>query len=672
MAIKKILYGTAYYYEYLPYDRLDQDIEMMLEAGINVVRIGESTWSTYEPQDGVFDFSTLDKVLNAMHKAGIDVIVGTPTYAIPSWLAKKYPEVMVQVNGHRKAYGARQIFDISSPVFLNYAERIIRKMIAHVANHSAVIGYQVDNETKYYGTSSQNVQQGFVQFVKQSFHGDLEAFNKEFGLDYWSNRINSWEDFPSMDGTINGSLKAEFDRYRRGLVTEYLKWQVDLVNQYRHSDQFVTHNFDFEWRGYSYGVQPDVDHFSASKPLDYAGVDIYHPARKHLTGAEISFGGDLMRSLKQKNYLVLETQAQAFKQQVPYPGQLRQLAFSHIASGAVMVEYWHWHSIHNSAETYWKGILSHDFRPNPIYDEVSKTGQQLKQLSSHLVNLTSSSEVAFLVSNQSLSAVQQFPFSDKRSYNDVFRSLYDEFYKLNIRTDISDEYHINLSHYKLIVVPALYSISDQFLESLNDYVKRGGHVIYTFKSGFTDEHVKVRTVPQPGIISQSCGLHYELFVDPDGCQLVPQNESIAADSDLSLKDWMELLIPDTAQVLAKYDDPNWQDYAAITKNNFGKGSVIYIGCYPSQDVLHQLIKNYTAELNLMTTSQQFPIIVKSGINQFNETITFYFNYSSQNQVAKLLSSGTELISKHHVDGEVELAPWGVAIVEENKKANEIE
>ncbi|WP_180371032.1 beta-galactosidase, partial [Oenococcus oeni] len=171
--MKKILYGTAYYYEYLPYDRLDQDIEMMLKAGINVVRIGESTWSTYEPQDGVFDFSALDKVLNAMHKANIDVIVGTPTYAIPSWLAKKYPEVMVQVNGHRKAYGARQIFDISNPIFLRYAERIIRKMIAHVANHPAVIGYQVDNETKYYGTSSQNVQQGFVQFIKQSFNGDL-------------------------------------------------------------------------------------------------------------------------------------------------------------------------------------------------------------------------------------------------------------------------------------------------------------------------------------------------------------------------------------------------------------------------------------------------------------------------------------------------------------------
>ena len=86
------------------------------------------------------------------------------------------------------------------------------------------------------------------------------------------------------------------------------------------SIQFVTHNFDFEWRGYSYGIQGDVNHFNASQSLDYAGVDIYHPSRKNLTGAEIAFAGDIMRELKDDNYLVLETQAQAFKQQVPYPG----------------------------------------------------------------------------------------------------------------------------------------------------------------------------------------------------------------------------------------------------------------------------------------------------------------------------------------------------------------
>ena len=65
----------------------------------------------------------------------------------------------------------------------------------------------------------------------------------------------------------------------------------------------------------------------------------------------------MTRSLKQNNYFVLETEAQGYPCWTPYPGQLRQQAFSHVASGAALVEYWHWHSIHNSFETYWSCLL---------------------------------------------------------------------------------------------------------------------------------------------------------------------------------------------------------------------------------------------------------------------------------------------------------------------------
>ena len=92
----QLLYGAAYYLEYLPYDRLDQDVAMMKAAGINVVRIAESTWSTYEPREGQFDFSAVERVLDAMEGAGISVIVGTPTYAVPAWLAKKYPDILAE------------------------------------------------------------------------------------------------------------------------------------------------------------------------------------------------------------------------------------------------------------------------------------------------------------------------------------------------------------------------------------------------------------------------------------------------------------------------------------------------------------------------------------------------------------------------------------------------
>jgi beta-galactosidase len=117
----KLLFGVAYYDEYMPYDRLGKDVQMMQDAGINVVRIAESTWSTEEPQDGVYDFSHIDRVLDAMNKAGIKVIVGTPTYAIPTWLARKHPDVLAITPYGQNRYGARQNMDISNTNFRFYA-----------------------------------------------------------------------------------------------------------------------------------------------------------------------------------------------------------------------------------------------------------------------------------------------------------------------------------------------------------------------------------------------------------------------------------------------------------------------------------------------------------------------------------------------------------------------
>jgi len=434
----KLFYGVAYYDEYMPYDRLDKDVKMMKDAGINVVRIAESTWSTVEPQEGVYDFSHIDRVLKAMHDAGIGVIIGTPTYAVPTWLVKKYPDILAITPRGQNQYGARQNMDITNVHFRAYAETVIRKMLEHVKDQPAIIGYQVDNETKAYGTSGPNVQQLFVEYMKEKFKS-LDSLNKAFGLDYWSNRINSWDDFPSVNGSINASLTGEFAKFQRKLVTDYLAWQAKIVREYKRPDQFITQNFDFDWRGYSYGIQPDVDHFAAVKALDVAGVDIYHPTQDHLTGIEISFGGDLGRSMKNgQNYLVIETEAQGFAQWLPYPGQLRLQAFSHLASGANMVSYWHWHSIHNSAETYWKGLLSHDFEPNPTYDEARTIGADFEKLGPHLVNLKKKNDVAILFSNEALTAFNSFSFGwgARETYNDILRPFYDALYKINVGVDV--------------------------------------------------------------------------------------------------------------------------------------------------------------------------------------------------------------------------------------------
>ena len=674
--MKKLLYGAAYYDEYMPYDRLQQDVAMMKKAGINTVRIAESTWSTCEPQEGVFDFSHVERVMHAMEEAGINVIIGTPTYAIPTWMVKSHPDVMAETVKGRGIYGARQIMDITHPVYRFYAERVIRKLMECTAHRKCVIGFQVDNETKYYGTAGKNVQEKFVKYLRKKFNNDLDAMNHEFGLDYWSNRINAWEDFPDVRGTINGSLGAEFEKFQRTLVDEFLSWQADIVNEYRREDQFITHNFDFEWRGYSYGVQPDVNHYHAAKALTIAGTDIYHPTQDDLTGAEIAFGGDMTRSLKRDNYLVLETEAQGYPGWTPYKGQLRLQAYSHLANGANSVMYWHWHSIHNSFETYWRGLLSHDMQENAPYREACIIGNEFSRLGSHLVNLKKKNEVAILVSNEALTALKWFGIEATAAgdhgigYNDVVRWLYDTLFKMNVECDFVWPESDNLDQYKAIFVPALYAAPDELLEKLKQYTADGGTLVATFKTAFANENVKVSHEMQPHILSNCFGISYQQFTFPKNTGLsgsIINGTAKDSDEKAEAKVFMELLMPQEAEVLASYDHYNWKEYAAITKNHYGKGTAIYIGCMTDDNTLKAVLTEALNSAEVEIPEYSWPVIVRKGINDLNKCVRYILNYSAEEQnVIYHGANGTELFSEESVqDGDtVTVLPWNLKIVEE--------
>lgn len=675
--MSKLLYGVAYYDEYLRQDRLNQDIEMMLSAGINVVRIAESTWSTLEPAEKKYNFHHIDRVLDAMYQAGIGVIVGTPTYAVPWWLAKKHPDILVTTPEGQQVYGRRQIIDITQPHFLYYSEKIIRKLLEHVCQHPGIIGYQVDNETKHYENVGDNIQNAFRKWLRERFQ-DIRDLNDAFGLEYWSNRIESWEDIPPVEGTINASLGCAFSRFRREKVAEYLAWQAAIVGEYARPGQFVTQNFDFEWRGYSFGLQPRVDHFDAARAMSVVSVDVYHPTQDHLTGREIAFSGDVARNLKGgKNYFVMETQAQGFAKWTPYPGQLRLQAFSHIASGASMVAYWHWHSIHNSYETYWKGLLSHDFSAGPTYQEAVGIGNDMLRLSDTLDELHTNNDVAILVSSNAMEAINWFrpdtpqPELNRQGdyvYNDILRRFWDALYDRNVGVDIISHLSPESGKYQVIIIPALYSASDEELEGINTFVENGGRVLIGFKSGFCDLNVKVRTVTQPGIISKCCGVSYSQFTIPENVGITSVSKAVGCLSDENAEMWMELLSPasDHTRELLRYDHPHWGKYAAATVSDYGAGKALYVGFLPSKKLIYELFSCLTDGMNLssLTARCQWPVVVRKSFNKAGESVQFVFNYSGSDMYFTTNDDVSEPLSGSiHQKGEtLTIGAWGIRLL----------
>jgi len=213
----------------MPYDRLDRDVAMMKAAGLNVVRLGESTWSLWEPEDGRFDYAWMDRVVDAMGKAGIKVIMGTPTYSIPAWMAHQHPEILARrLNEQANSYGMRQNMDTDSPAYRFYAERLIRHIVAHYKDNPNVIGWQVDNETSSYGAANDDVFIGFQHYLEKKF-GTPENLSKAWFLNYWGQNIHSWEDLPTRDGAQSTGYKLEWSRWSQLRVTDFLHCQSDLV-----------------------------------------------------------------------------------------------------------------------------------------------------------------------------------------------------------------------------------------------------------------------------------------------------------------------------------------------------------------------------------------------------------------------------------------------------------
>lgn len=333
-----------------------------------------------------------------------------------------------------------------------------------------------------------------------------------------------------------------------------------------------------------------------------------------------------------------------------------------------MVEYWHWHSIHYGQETYWKGVLSHDLEPNRFYGEVSQTAHELKKIGSKLVNLKIKNKTAILYSRDSEFGLSYMPFKDGNAYMEVLRQMHRAAFRQNIGVDFVLAENADFTGYSLLLVPPLYVASDALLTKISDFVKNGGHVIMSVKSGFCDENSVVRHVKAPGPLKEAAGFYYQEFSNIRPIPLRDDPFKVGIDKNKA-KDWAEFLIPETAKPLALYDDMFFSKYPAITENRFGKGSFIYEGCLLTDEVQSKIVLNKALEIGLTDkdTHLSYPVVMKYGTNDQGKTIRYYLNYSNVEQsFVSGYANGTDLLTNKQLKkgDSITLKPWDLLIVEE--------
>ncbi|HMR50142.1 MAG TPA: beta-galactosidase [Arachnia sp.] len=679
----EILFGVAYYPEYHRSDRLITDLDLMAEAGITVIRVGESVWSTWEPRNGEFDLEWLSPVLDAAHRRGIRVIVGTPTYAVPPWLQTAYPEIAGERRtGERIPWGARQEVDYTHPAFRFHAERVIRRIVARYAAHPAVIGYQVDNEPGLVLLHNQGVFAGFVRALKKRYR-DVETLNREWGLTYWSHRIDDWSELWRPDGNTFPQYDLAWRRYQAEVTAEFIAWQAEIVREYATEGQFVTTCLQYPRGG--------VDDRTVFAPLDIGSGNPYYgmqdrldattqlPALNYWTTSGVAGmfrQADRLYSSKQQRYLVTETNAQAIDAAEhnfpPYPGQLRQSAFAFVSRGAAMIEYWHWHTLPYGAETYWGGVLPHSLVPGRVYREVSAIGAELKDLGGAFDGYVPDADAAILWSNPSRYALQFMPpfaaggAPDEESYERIVDAFHAGVIAAGGQARILHAEQARAlgaaelaARFPVLIAAGLYVSTDDDLAFLRDYAEHGGHLVLGPRTAYADDEARARVAVAPAGLTDVAGVSYEEFSTLEREVGVRTEDGDAAGAGTL---WADGLIPHDATVLARYAHPRFGDFAAVTTRASGAGRVTVVGTVPDA-TLASWVCAQALELPPAAVEASSPVTVASG-TAGGARYWFVFNWGWEPQRVRVAvpladaRTGDDLPA----GAELELGPWDVRIL----------
>ncbi|WP_432519758.1 beta-galactosidase [Kineococcus sp. SYSU DK006] len=694
----RIRFGAAYYHEYQPEyqdsPRLKEDLDLMVEAGFTVIRVGESVWSTWEPEDGRFELDWLQPVLDGAHERAIDVVLGTPTYAVPPWLARTYPEIAGEVaTGRRMGWGARQEVDYTHPAFRFHAERIIRAIAARYADHPAVVGFQVDNEPGMQLFHNHGVFQRFVDSLRHTY-GDVETLNREWGLVYWSHRLSTWADLWTPDGNAQPQYALAWRRFQAQQTSDFIGWQADIVREYAREEQFVTTCIAYD--------RPAVEDDAVTRRLDVTAGNPYYtmqealalPAARQEQQSWTTNGlwalyesADRMWSSKQSNYLVTETDAQAigmpWVNRPGFDGQWKQAGWLLVSRGADMIEYWHWHTLHFGAETYWGGVLPHSGTPGRVYREIAELGAQLKAAGSLVTGLRPDHDVTFLYSQDSKWSQQDFPqlssdgeAPDRSAYKHIQGAFYRGAFQAGAQGRLlhvgqvpaqaksGEGLEAFVAENPVLVAAGIYVASDELLGFLIRYARAGGHLLLGPRTAYADQENRARRERQPALLAEAAGVWYDEFSNL--LTDLPLEGEVAGGGHGTR--WVDGLQPvEGTQVLARYVGQHFSRWPAATSRAAGQGRITVVGTVPDPEFSEALFRWAVPAADGGWRGTSGTVTATSATARDGSRLRFLSNWSFAPATLTLPCGVRDVISSqaYAAGSEVRLGPWDVRVLRED-------
>jgi len=623
-------FGVDYYPEHWPEDRWETDARLMQEAGLKVVRLAEFAWNKLEPSDGRFDFSWLDRSLSVLAARGLKAVLGTPSAAPPAWLIEAHPDILpVDSHGVTRGFGGRHHDCQSNPTYRRYVARIVRAMADHYGKDLRVAGWQTDNEL---GNSHDDLchcascKKAFHDWLKDRY-ADIGGLNAAWGTVFWSQTYDTFAQIPTPALTAtahNPSLLLDWKRFHSDLIVDFQQKQIDLLRAGT-TGQFITHNF--------MGFHDLVDYFDLAEPLDFVSHDQYpvgfwESAPGRSPGA-LAAALDLMSGLKAKTFWIMEQQAGPTGWQIlartPRPGQLALWAAQSVARGADTVVFFRWRSCTVGTEQYWHGILPHNGVPGRRYEELKGLIQTLGPVMPKFEGARSGAEVAIVHSYDQNWAFEVQPHHPDLDYVRFAQEVHQGFHGQNIPVDfVTDQ--SDLAPYKLVVAPLVFLDLPGTADRLKAYVKAGGHLVVTFRSGVkTASNLCQTAAPLPGPYGELLGID---VLDYD-CLREATVPVAAGGKTFQGNLWWDVVSLRGAEAWALGQGSDHFGEPAVTRHASGRGTAWYLTTAPDAGFMDTLADLWASEARVETLGDSQPGVELSRRRTADADFLFALNHTGE-------------------------------------------
>lgn len=659
--IDGLVYGCDYNPEQWPRETWAEDIELMREAGVNLVSVGIFSWAMIEPREGEFDWAWLDEILDLLHQAGIQVALATATASPPPWLMMKHPEILpVTADGRVLGQGGRQAYSVTSPVWRKYADGMARRMAERYGSHPAVALWHVDNEIGCHAphNHSDDATVAFREWLRNRYDS-IDALNEAWGTAFWSQRYGSFDDVrtPVLAPTFpNPGQQLDFARFSSdaglGHHLALRKVLADVAPEVPATTNFMC-STGTKW----------LDYASWAPHVDVVANDHYTVAALPDRHVELAFSADLTRGVAGgKPWMLMEHSTSAVNWQrinrAKHPGEMLRNSLSHVARGADAVMFFQWRASKAGAEKFHSAMLPHAGTDSQVWRNTVELGRTLQALAPVRDSVVRNDvALVFDYVNWWAMEIDSHPHNELRYPElvlDWYRALHAEGYTVDVVSPLAD-----LSGYRVVIAPNLYLADEPRAEAMRGVVERGGVFATTWFSGIVDANDHILLGGYPGAFTDLLGVRVEEF-----CPLQPDEEVGVAGmlGATSGRTWSERTELRGATAHATFDGGVLDGLPALTERRVGEGRAWYVATDLSRDDKRALVRRWAEQAGVAPVLDE-PVAGVEAVRRVGDDGTAYlFLLNHNDEAVTVAASGRDLVSGEDADGSVTIPAGGVAVL----------